>query len=102
MINQLKEKLNSEYESFKKEMMTKSKEDIFENSYKISAYEEIKFLFMNVLTSTNMFSDETLDTLLHTDDLIGLVYLETLNNEVIFPTIDELSIFIGTYADTTI
>ncbi|GAA0351153.1 hypothetical protein GCM10008932_00420 [Alkalibacterium iburiense] len=99
MIKRLKDKLNSEYTSFKVEMMAKSKEDIFDSSYKISAYEEIKHLLMNELPFTGLDNKKTIDTLLKTENLIKLVYLEFLNNEAPFPSMEDIYPFIDKLAD---
>ena len=99
MIKRLKDKLNSEYNSFKIEMMTQSKEDIFDSSYKISAYEEIKHLLLNELPFTGLDKKKTLDTLLKTENLIELVYLEFLNSDAPFPSMEDIYLFIDKYAE---
>jgi len=97
MDKRIEEKLNREFIEFKEEMMQKSKEEIFENSYKTAAYEEFFFLFDQYVEQYSHKYKSLFDEVMETEEVIGLVYLEVLNSDHTFPQEEHLYSFIDKY-----
>ena len=73
MLEQLKSKVSTELEEFKKEWLEKSKEDIFYNAYKISIIQDFEYLTFDDL------EEEKIESLLEQDNIIEFLFEEWMD-----------------------
>ena len=75
MLEQLKARVNKELEEFKTEWLTKSKEDIFYNAYKISIIQDFEYLPFDDLE----LDDEQIETLMAQENIIDFLFEEWMD-----------------------
>ena len=75
MLEQLRAKVNKELEEFKTEWLTKTKEEIFYNSYKISIIQDFEYLPFDNLE----LDDEQIESLLEQESIIEFLFEEWMD-----------------------
>ena len=70
MVEQVQSRVIKEIEEFKREMLSKSKEDILDKAYKISIVQDFEYL------SFNEMDDEQIETLMEQESIIGFLWDE--------------------------
>lgn len=67
----LKEKLNNEFEDYKKELLTKDKETIFKKSYQTNIKEQIRAFLKDI---SKDYSNEELKAIYQSNDILSTYY----------------------------
>ena len=75
MLEQLRAKVTTELEEFKKEWLAKSKEEIFYNAYKISIIQDFEYLPFDNLE----LDDEQIETLMEQESIIDFLFEEWMD-----------------------
>ena len=83
MLEQLKARVNKELEEFKQEWMEKSKEEIFDNAYKISIITDFEYLNFDDLEEEQiellLEQDNIIEFLLEQDNIIEFLFEEWMD-----------------------
>ena len=75
MLEQLKSRVNTELEEFKNEWLSKPKEDIFYNAYKISIIQDFEYLPFDDMDA------EQIESLTEQDNIIEFLFEEWMDAE---------------------
>lgn len=70
MVEQLKARINTELEEYKRELLEKSKEDIIDKAYKISIVTDFQYL------SFNKLNDEQIESLMEQESILEFLWDE--------------------------
>ena len=86
----LKSKLNDEFEDYKKDLLTKDKENIFKESYQTNIKEQIKYFLTDI---SQDYSNDKLKSIYNTDNVLDTFYNDWIKWDSPFSINLEDSIF---------